>query len=178
METNDKWKRVAKSLIDPMTLIPIIIGVLFAFFTFITTNDFLKTLFTVVSAVGLGIGINYFSFYYKQEKEKKILYFKAEHTVRSLDLVIKSILRRTDYNSSDNRNTIDSLLNTIDYWKDYYLKADISQIEKLKKLREEIASETDENDKSQMENKLFNMEHDVSTGGLTSYIPLSGGTHQ
>lgn len=176
MKKTDKWGRVLNSLIDPMTLIPILLGVLFSFLTFIACDELLKTLFTVISAIGLGVGINYFSFYYRQEKEKEVLHSKAEHTVRSLDLVIKSILRRSDNESSDNRNTIDSLLNTIDFWKDYYSAADTSQIEKLRKLREEISSETDEANRKNITNTLFNLEKDVSTGGLTSYIPLSGGT--
>jgi hypothetical protein len=136
----------------------------------------IKTLFTVISAIGLGIGINYFTFYYKEEKEKDILHFKAEHTVRSIDLIIKTILRRKDKDSVENRNTIDSLLNTIDFWKDYYSKADTSQIETLRNLRKEIETETNTNEKTIKQNELIRLERDASTGGLTTYIPLSGGT--
>jgi hypothetical protein len=175
MTTRTKWERVINSFTDPMTIIPIFLGALFAFFAFYSCDEF-KTMFTVISAVGLGIGVNYFTFYYKEQKEKEILYSKAEHTIRSMDLIIKTLLRRAAKDSVENRNTIDSLLNIIDYWKDYYPKADVSQIEKLKSLRAEILAEIDTNEKTAKQNKLNKLEIDVSTGGLSSYIPLSGGT--
>jgi cell division protein FtsI/penicillin-binding protein 2 len=168
METRNKWNRVFKSLIDPMTIIPIVFGVFFAFLTFYISDE-IQTLFTVISAIGLGIGINYFTFYYKEEKAKDILHFKAEHTVRSIDLIIKTILRRTEKVSVENRNTID-------FWKDYYSKADTSQIETLKTLRKEIEAENDTKEKTVKQNELLRLERDASTSGLTTYIPLSGGT--
>lgn len=172
-----KWRKVFDALIDPMTLLPMILGILFALLTlFVADSQLLITLFTLISAIGIGVGVNYFTFYYKQQKENEILNFKAEHTVRSINLVINTILRRSDKTSNDNKNTIDSLLNIIDYWKDYYSVADTSQIDKLKMLREQYEDEADTLLRTLKEKEYENLQYDVSIGGLSSYLPLSGST--
>ena len=168
----DKWKRVGNILIDPMVVIPVAIGIASAFCALYfdkNSNEVLKIISMLISTIGIGVGINYFSFFYRQEIEKRTLKFKAETTVRTLNTTIKSILRKERKDKTD-YDTIDKLVDTIDYWKDYYPTADSTILQELMALKALPNSSTDTN------SKVVEMEHNFAIGPTSSYIQLSGDT--
>ena len=127
-----------------------------------------------VLIIGVGIGVNHFSTIYKEQTEYKELVNKAEHTIRILNDRINSILRKTPLTNED-KDTIDALLNLMDYWGEYYDKVDASKIAYHKKLKRDL-EQANEEDKSKLQNELDTLEYNLLQNGLTSYIGLSGST--
>ena len=168
----DKWKRVGNVLSDPMTLIPMVLGILFVFMTFTTTEDILRTIYTVISAIGLGLGINHFTFFYKKETEERTLRFKAEATVRQLNTTIKSIIRKEQLDKTD-LDTIDRLVDSIDYWKDYYPEADTVKLLELTSLKVGLQQNPDN---KEIITNINLIERNLIGGPIESFVTLSGNT--
>ncbi len=141
----ERWAKVLNTIIDPMVILPIVIGLGLILISKCVTEEIIKSILYYLSAFGIGIGVNHFSTTFKDQTEYKNLKNKAEHTVRLLNDRIKAILRKGTLTNED-KDTIDSLLNLMDYWKDYYDKVDASKIAYHKKLKTQIENETDINE--------------------------------
>tara|TARA_R110000796_G_scaffold25617_1_gene71993 strand:+ start:448 stop:897 length:450 start_codon:yes stop_codon:yes gene_type:complete len=133
----ERWAKVLNTIIDPMVILPIVIGLGLILISKCVTEEIIKSILYYLSAFGIGIGVNHFSTTFKDQAEYKNLKNKAEHTVRLLNDRIKAILRKGTLTNED-KDTIDSLLNLMDYWKDYYDKVDASKIAYHKKLKTKI----------------------------------------
>ena len=72
----ERWKKVKNVVIDPMVIIPIAIGLGFLVWTYFTQDTIFKSLLSFISAFGLGIGINHFTFLFKDQAEYQTLKFK------------------------------------------------------------------------------------------------------
>lgn len=162
----ERWLRTKNSVLDPMTLIPLIIGVIFIILTFCTDDVFLKTICTTISAVGIGIGVNYFSFFFRIKNDEREITQKAGENVRMLNSLLMRIYYDKNIERNDKDMLISEILNIIDSWKDYYEYSDTSIIFKLKKLRE---SKED----LKINQELMDLEYSASTSGLSSFITLS-----
>lgn len=171
----ERWLKVLNTVIDPMVILPIIFGLVMLFIIDSEIFKPFKPIIMFLSAFGIGIGVNHFSNIFKEQTEYRNLSNKAEHTVRILNDRINSILRKQILTDND-KDTIDGLLNLMDYWKDYYDKVDGSKIAYHKKLKTQISSETDSDKKTTLENDLNNLEYRLLEDGLTSYSGLSGST--
>lgn len=77
----ERRKKVKNVVVDPMVIIPVVIGLGFLVWTYFTTDTVFKSLLSFISAFGLGIGINHFTFLLKDQAEYQTLKFKTEHTV-------------------------------------------------------------------------------------------------
>jgi len=177
----DRWKKVKNVIIDPVVVLPILLGFGFLVLTYLIDDNTLKELlffkpfFLFVSAFGIGIGVNHFITLFKDQTEYRKLENKAEFTVRLIDIEIKKILRKDSLTLED-KNLIDNLLNLMDYWKDYYDKVDASKIGYLRRLKKELEQITNKDEKLKKEIELDNLEYELLENGLTSYIELSGST--
>ena len=171
----EKWKKVKNVMIDPMVMIPILIGFGFLLWTYFTNDTIFKSLLSFISAFGLGIGINHFTFLFKEQTEYRKLKEKAEFTVRLLNDRVMSILRKHTLDDKD-KDTISGLLTIMNGWKEYYDKSDTSQIAYHKKLTDEFKNETDEIEKKKKKSELDMLEYELLGSGLTSYIGLSAST--
>ncbi|MCF6306878.1 MAG: hypothetical protein L3J09_02870 [Flavobacteriaceae bacterium] len=171
----ERWLKVLNTVIDPMVILPIIFGLVMLFIIDSEIFKPFKPIIMFLSAFGIGIGVNHFSNIFKEQTEYRNLSNKAEHTVRILNDRINSILRKQILTDND-KDTIDGLLNLMDYWKDYYDKVDGSKIAYHKKLKTQISNETDSDKKTTLENDLNNLEYRLLEDGLTSYSGLSGST--
>jgi hypothetical protein len=158
-----------------MVIIPIIVGFGFLVGVYFTDDTIFKSLLSFISAFGLGIGINHFTFLFKDQSEYMELKKKAEFTVRLLNDRIMSILRKDVLDDKD-KDTIGGLLTIMNGWKDYYDKSDTSQIAYHKRLTEEYKKETNKKEKQKKKNDLDILEYELLGSGLTSYIGLSGST--
>lgn len=171
----ERWKRVCNAIIDPMVVLPILIGLGLIVTSNCVSDDFLKSVFYYLAAFGIGIGVNHFSTVFRDQNEYNELKKKAEFTVRLLNDRIMSILRKDNLEDKD-KDTIGCLLTVMNSWKDYYDKADTSQIAYHKRLTEEFENEQDEQLKNKKKNDLELLEYELLGGGLTSYVGLSGST--
>jgi hypothetical protein len=171
----ERWVRVCNTIIDPMVVLPILIGLGLIILSSCISDDFLKSVFYYLSAFGIGIGVNHFSTVFRDQNEYNELKKKAEFTVRLLNDRIISILRKNILDDKD-KDTISGLLTVMNGWKDYYDKADTSQIAYHKRLKEEFENEQDQEVKSKKKNDLELLEYELLGSGLTSYVGLSGST--
>ncbi|MBX9853204.1 MAG: hypothetical protein K2X86_15780 [Cytophagaceae bacterium] len=173
----EKWGKVLNSIAEPMALIPLVIAITWIPFILITENEFARIFLTAISSVGLGISMNYFTFYYNKQTEYQTLKTKAETTARNLNLAIKSLLRKDEISNED-RNTIDLLTNTIDFWKDYYANADTANVKILRKLREEIKEERNGEMKSEKLTLFTKIETPIGGNGVDHHTPTQGNKRQ
>ncbi len=172
-----EWRKIKNSLKHPMTIIPIMGAVtsLLSAYYLVGSDTFFKSVLQLLSAALIGISVNHFTSLYGKQEEKRILKFKAETTVRKLNNAIKSLLRKEMLDDKD-KNIIDTLTDAINYWKDYYPNADPSQIDTLRRIRDEIKNETNNELRHKNEMKLIELETKISSFGVDSYLTLSGGT--
>ena len=171
----ERWERVCNTIIDPMVVLPIFIGLGLIIISIFVGDEFLKSVFYYLSAFGIGIGVNHFSTVFRDQNEYNELKKKAEFTVRLLNDRIMSILRKDILDDKD-KDTISGILTVMNGWKDYYDKADTSQIAYHKRLKEEFENEQNEQVKSKKKNDLDLLEYELLGSGLTSYVGLSGST--
>jgi hypothetical protein len=132
-------------------------------------------IFTATSTIGLGVGVNYFTFYLKEETEFKILKYYGEHTVKILNSKIEKILQNQTL-TQDNKNDIYDFLQLVDYWKDYVDYADTSKISYHNRLKLEIEQEVDPNKKKLLETTKLNLENNWEKNGVGSFFSLSSNT--
>jgi hypothetical protein len=129
-------------------------------------------IFTATSTIGLGVGVNYFTFYLKEETVFKILKYYGEHTVKILNSKIEKILQNQTL-TQDNKNDIYDFLQLVDYWKDYVDYADTSKISYHNRLKLEIEQEVDPNKKKLLETTKLNLENNWEKNGVGSFFSLS-----
>ncbi|WKK77736.2 hypothetical protein QYS49_11965 [Marivirga salinae] len=166
------WNKVWEAIRHPMTVIPFIISILTlisAYFFIPTADLFFKAVLQLLSALLIGITVNHFTTVFSKIEEEKTLKFKAETTVRQLNSLVNRIQSDQNIIQTNRNMLIEDILNMIDYWKDYYPQGNTEYIKKLKELR------TKQNNVL-MAKELEQLESEVLSSGLSSYIPLSGGT--
>lgn len=92
---------------------------------------------------------------------------------RDINDRIISILRKEKLDDLD-KDTISGLLTVMDSWKEYYPKADTSQIAYYEKLRNELSLLKNEDEKNKEKNEISIFEIELLGNGLSSYPALSG----
>ncbi len=170
-----QWDRITFVVKYPIVIISLVIGFGSIPFILICETLFIKTIFTALSTIGLGVGVNYFTFYLKETREYKILNEIGEYTVKRLSIKIENILSKDNLNQHDKDNITD-FLDLIDKWKDYIDYADTSRISIHKRLKHEIEYENDEKKKDLLKNRISSMEYNWVSNGLGSFIDISGST--
>ena len=168
---NERWSKVWKVILDPMIIIPILVGLVSLVGTLCVTETIVKSLLAFISAFGIGIGVNHFTFLFKEQAENQILKAKAEHTARQINSLINRVLLDQEITDNNRSLLIEDMLNLIDFWKDYYPEGDTETITKLKELRKK---QTD----AAITEQIQNLESTLLGRGLSSYVAISGGTSQ
>jgi hypothetical protein len=64
LSSNESWDKVKLVAKHPMVVIPSVVGLLFLIIALFCTG-WVQTLFVAISSIGLGVAINYYSFYFK-----------------------------------------------------------------------------------------------------------------
>lgn len=169
--SKENWNKVWNVMTQPMIIIPIFIGFLSLIGTFCVTETISKSLLAFISAIGIGIGVNHFTFLFKEQTENRMLKFKAEHTARQINSIINKVLFDQEISDTNKSILIEDLLNLIDFWKDYYPDGSTDTIAKLKDLRKK---QTD----SVIEEQIQNIETNLLSRGLSSYLAISGDTRE
>jgi len=170
-----QWERIKFVLKYPVVIISTVIGLGSIPFILICDILFLKTIFTALSTIGLGVGINYFTFYLKETREYKILNEIGEYTVKRLSIKIENILSKERLEQQDKTDVTD-FLDLIDKWKEYVEYADTSRISIHKRLKLEIELEKDDEKRKLLENRISSMEHNWVNNGVGSFKSVSGST--
>ena len=170
-----QWDRILYVIKYPIVIISFTVGFGSIPFILLSNSIYIKTIFTALSSVGLGVGINYFTFYLKETREYKILNEIGSYTVRRLSSKIDNILSKETLNQTD-KTEITDFLSLIDVWKDYIEFADTSKISYHKRLKLEIEQEQDINKKKLLENRKSSLEHNWAENGLGGFIDISGST--
>lgn len=173
-----KWARVVTTLLEPMVFLPIATGIVLLYFNDCPLLQPMEIIISFLSAFGIGIGVNHFSTIFREQKEFLTLKERAEFTVRILNDRINSILRSEKLIDKD-KDTVESILTTMDYWKKYYKGADTSKIAYHRKLKKELIElETDEEKNiskiEQIKNEIENIEMSFDKDGVNSYLVISG----
>ena len=172
---NQQWDRITYIIKYPVVIIGFFIGIIPIYFIFSCENQILKTILTTISTIGIGVTINYFTFYLKESREYKILGEIGSNSIRLLGSKIEKILSKSILSQED-KNDITDFISLIDQWKDYVDYADTSKISYHQRLELEIKQETDIKNKELLESRKTSLEHNWVNNGLGSFIDISGAT--
>ena len=173
---NQQWNRIIYVIKYPILIIALCFGFIPIPFIFLCDgNIFIKTLLTTISTIGLGVGINYFTFYLKESNEYKILGEIGSNSIRLLGSKIEKILSKSILSQED-KNDITDFISLIDQWKDYVEFADTSKISYHQRLELEIKQETNVKNKELLESRKTSLEHNWVNNGLGCLVDVSGST--
>lgn len=183
-EAWDKVKYVAK---HPMVVIPIIIGLASLIIAIIVDNKFVETLFMAISSIGLGVAINYYSFYYKDlsafnrlnmeikemDKEKAIFKEKSKITVERLMSLSRKIVDHCNDKGITLTEFEHSLLREISSIKDTFKEYHEADIEMDKRAYINQSNYAGKNPTTEEKIKSLNTLTYLQYNGLT--IPTGSG---
>lgn len=86
----ESWIETGTIIFHPAVLIPFILGFGSLYFIFQTEDQYWKMVLTAVSTIGIGIGVNYFSFFFKDNtKYNKLMSQMNQKEINEVKMVSK-----------------------------------------------------------------------------------------
>lgn len=190
----ESWKEVWKILFHPAVLLPFVLGFGSLYLLFNINDLYWKLVFTSASSIGIGIGVNYFTFFFKDntkfnnlmlEMNQKIiietvLKEKVANTVRNLKAMNDTIL--SHYSEKHvplddfGRKLISDIATVVKSYENYYdFKSDFdADISNYKRLGNRIDDAPNQNEKEFLIYQRNNYELVFSTYKIQEYVSATG----